>query len=641
MLWLILNVMKTNNYFPVVGALFALGLSIANCGQPNILFLLSDDQAWNGLSCAMHSEVSNSKNPHVQTPNLEKLASRGMRFSAAYSPASVCAPTRISLQTGKSPAQCHWTKAAGSVTAEDGFKLVPPRNRRSIESNEVTIGELLQSAGYATAHYGKWHIAGGGPENNGYDESDGNTGNEAAAPFVEPNPVDIFGMGERAQSFMEKNSKAGKPFFIQMSYHALHYPQNARKSLVEKYRKLIPNGNDKEIGRAAIAEDLDRGVGELLEKIDLLGISGNTYVIYMSDNGSSSKKVLRGGKGGVWEGGIRVPLIIRGPGIAANSWCHERVVGYDFFPTWCKMAGVKEALPSNIEGGLIDHLLAGKAEPVNRPREELVFHFPHYQGDAPHTAMFLNDYKLVRFYEDDSLHLYDTSDIAESNNLADRKPEVARAMVERMDNYLQLVKAQMPVRNPKFDPDNAPDLTKMRGGKGGNRGSGKKRAGGGKKNKKVEQEVSPAPTANKNPKPSAVSGPAVGGSVDTSPEAFEIAAFGGPPPTKPSTEDNWIKAHADELDINGDGKIATAELLSQGRVAFGAFDADGNGALSAPEYTGKTPKMAVAGFLTSRTVTIDANRDDIITAHEFANELKKVFSQSDTNKDGVVSGVER
>lgn len=509
-----------------------LGLAIvtgAEERQPNILFLLSDDQAWNGLSCAMHPDMPGSKNQYVQTPNIAKLASQGMRFSAAYSPASVCAPTRISLQTGKSPARCQWTKAAPSMTAEDGFRLIPPQNRRSIELEEVTIGELLQSAGYSTAHYGKWHIGGGGPESHGYDESDGNTGNRDAEPHVEPNPVDIFGMGKRAESFMEKNTKAGKPFFIQMSYHALHYPENATKSLVQKYRELIPRGNEKEIGRAAIAEDLDRGVGELLEKIDQLEIGDNTYVIYMSDNGSSTKNLLRGGKGGVWEGGIRVPLIIRGPGIAADSWCHERVVGYDFFPTWCKMAGVKQALPSGIEGGLIDHLLAGKTDQVKRPREELVFHFPHYQGDAPHTAMFLGNYKLLRFYEDNSLRLYNTSDIAESKNLADQKPDVAKTMMEKMDGYLQLVNAQMPVPNSNYDPENPPGLKKKRGGKGGKKGRGNMKGGGGKREKKMERD----------------------GGVEASPSRTDAHR------NEPGSEKRapWILVHATEIDLNSDGVV--------------------------------------------------------------------------------------
>ncbi len=198
--------------------------------RPNIVFMMSDDQAWNGLSVAMHPNLGWSKSAIVDTPNLERLAAQGMRFSAAYAPASVCAPTRISLQTGRSPAAMHWTKASRSVTAAAGYKMIGPTNIRQIDRNDVTIGELLRNAGYSTAHYGKWHVNGGGPAAHGYEEGDGNIGNEYAHKYADPNPADIFGMAKRAAAFMEKNKKANKPFFIQMSWHALHAPQNAMKS---------------------------------------------------------------------------------------------------------------------------------------------------------------------------------------------------------------------------------------------------------------------------------------------------------------------------------------------------------------------------------------------------------------------------
>jgi len=457
-------------------------------GLPNFLLLLSDDQAWNGLSCQMHPDMEASKHPVIQTPNIAKLASQGMRFSSAYSPAPVCSPTRISLQTGKSPAQCGWTKAAPVMQGEDGFKLIPPQSRKSIQEGELTIGEVLQKVGYQTAHFGKWHLQGGGPENHGYHESDGNTGNKDAEPHVDPNPVDIFGMGKRAAVFMEKSQKMGKPFFIQMSYHALHYPQNASKAMVEKYQKLLPRGNEKEVGRAAISEDLDRGVGELLSQMDALGLAENTYVVYMADNGASSRGArLKGGKGDAWEGGIRVPMVVRGPGVRPGSWCHQRVVGYDWFPTFCRLAGIQHPFPPHIEGGSIVNLLKGGNLPVKRPREELVFHFPHYQGDAPHTALFLGQYKLLRFYEDNSLHLYDIyKDITESRNLAIEEPAVAKSLVTRMEKYLSDTQAQLPVINPGYDPANPPsikEVDKAKKSKGDRKNKGPKGKGekGGKK----------------------------------------------------------------------------------------------------------------------------------------------------------------
>jgi len=436
---------------------------------PNILFMLSDDQAWSGLSCQMHPDMPDSKSSFVQTPNIARLAEQGMRFSAAYAPAPVCSPTRISFQTGRNPAALGWTKAA---PPEQRHRLIEGDTRKSIRDDEVTIGQMLKSAGYATAHYGKWHLSGGGPAAHGYDESDGDTGNEDAALHLPPNPVDIFGMGSRAVDFMKRSLTAGKPFFIQMSYHALHYPENATPALLEKYRKLASGGNDKEIGRAAIAEDLDRGVGELLTKLDAMGLSKNTIVIYMSDNGGSNRRLLHGGKGDLWEGGIRVPLIIRGPGIAPNSWCHQRVVGYDFFPTFCRWAGVKAALPTQLDGGDLTHLLSGSSDPVKRPREPMVFHFPHYQGDSPHSAILSGHMKLLHFYETGENHLFDLeADIGETKNLVAAKPELASSLANQLADYLSEVGAEMPKPNPNYDPNREP--AKKGGGKGGKNG-GKK-----------------------------------------------------------------------------------------------------------------------------------------------------------------------
>lgn len=456
--------------------LWIISVASANAAdRPNIVFMMSDDQAWNGLSVPMHPDLAWSKSPIVETPNLEKLASQGMRFSAAYAPASVCSPTRVSLQTGKSPAAMHWTKAA---PPEMGHKLIEPRNIRSIPAEEITIGELLQSAGYATAHYGKWHINGGGPAANGYDESDGNIGNEYAHQYSDPNPADIFGMAKRAIAFMKKNKQADKPFFIQMSWHALHAPQNAMKDTLARYsQKMGGRVDDRRVGRAAIAENLDTGVGMVVDAIHRLDLADNTFVIYMSDNGSGGGRGgkgrltsggLAGGKGGVWEGGIRSPLIIRGPGVPANSWCHQRVVGYDFYPTYCEWADIPAAkLPRNIEGGSIASLLDDGKGTVKRKREEMVFHFPHYQGaDGPHSALFLGNHKLIKFYEDDRRVLFDiAADIPEQNDLSQRMPQKTKELDRLLEKYLQDVGAQMAVTNTQYDPTNLPVAGRRGGGR--------------------------------------------------------------------------------------------------------------------------------------------------------------------------------
>ena len=462
---------------------FALSIflwSFAGFGQatdkPNIIFMLSDDQGWNGLSVAMHPEVTGSKSEFFHTPNLERLASQGMRFSSAYAPAPVCSPTRISIQTGKSPAQLHWTKAAPAVS---GRKLIEPRLVKDLSNQEVTVGELLKKAGYATAHYGKWHIAGGGPGDHGYDDHDGDTGNENAFKYIDPNPVDIFGMADRAAKFMEKSQQANRPFYIQLSWNALHAPELALKATQAKYEKYGSQNNTKQVATAAITEDLDSGVGKVLEAVDRLGLRENTYIVYMSDNGSgggSKRGGISGGKGSVWEGGIRVPLIMRGPGISANSWCHVPVVGYDLLPTFGALAGTAtKELPKGVEGGDITSLLHKNGEgTVRRAREELVFHFPHYQSDdGPHSAIRLGNLKLIHFYEDNRIALFDLSkDISERNNLAMRMPQEAQFLNGRLESYLAAVDAQLPTTNSNFDPSQP--VAPRKGGKNGKNGTEKK-----------------------------------------------------------------------------------------------------------------------------------------------------------------------
>ena len=467
----------------VFAATTLIGLPVMSAERPNIVFMMSDDQAWNGLSVAMHPNIEWSKSSVVETPNLERLAAQGMRFSAAYAPASVCSPTRISLQTGKSPAALHWTKAAGP---ESGHRMIEPRNVRQLDSSEVTIAELLRDAGYATAHYGKWHINGGGPAANGYDEGDGDIGNEYAHEYGDPNPADIFGMASRAVAFMEKNHRANKPFFVQMSWHALHAPQNAMKETLAKYAaRLNSSVDEKRVGSAAIAENLDTGVGVVLDAIERLGLHDNTYVIYMSDNGAGGgaagggggsgkgggrgRAGLAGGKGGVWEGGIRCPFIIRGPGIPASSWCHTRIVGYDLYPTFCEWAGVPASkLPRDLEGGSIVNILDDGQGTVKRQREEMVFHFPHYQGgDGPHSALFLGNLKLMKFYEDGRLALFDLdADIAERNDLSRQMPEKVRELDGLLVSYLAAVDAQMATPNPDYDPAAPPVLRERADRKG-------------------------------------------------------------------------------------------------------------------------------------------------------------------------------
>ena len=467
------------NRFVIIAFTAVVTVGAIRAQQPNFIFMLSDDQSWNGLSVAMHPEMANSKCPIVKTPNLERLAAQGMRFSAAYAPASVCSPTRLSLMNGKSPAANHWTKASKSLTAEANPKLLPPRNIKAIAESDFTIAEALRSAGYRTAHFGKWHLIGGGPGEHGFDVHDGDTGNEHAFKFKDPNPVDIFGMCERAESFMAESKRADKPFYVQLSWHALHAPENALQASTAKYAKS--GQNEKQVGRLALTEDLDTGVGRILDSVERLGLNETTYIVYTSDNGGGGgggkDRVLSGGKGSVWEGGIRVPLIVRGPGVAANSWCHESVVGYDFYPTFCELAGVTampEAVSLQLDGGSLVSILTGKgAGAIERRQGQLVFHFPHYQGsDGPHSAIIAERMKLIHFYESGTWKLFDLGkDVGERVDLASSLPEKAAELNRRLAERLHKIKAQMPSPNPDYDPSK-PTVT------------GKGKRGGDKKPKK-------------------------------------------------------------------------------------------------------------------------------------------------------------
>ncbi len=457
----------------------------AKAARPNILFILADDQNWAGLSVPMDPAIPESKSRVIETPALAKLAEEGMRFSQAYAPAPVCSPTRISLLTGKTPAQNHWTKAAPSVGDAPCYKLLEPSLIKSLSTKETTHAELLKAAGYGTAHYGKWHVSGGGPAKHGFDEGDGDTGNRDADDLKAPDPDAVFSTADRAADFMRRMKKEGRPFFIQISSYALHVAQNALPETIAKYRAKLPDGNDKEVNGAAIAENLDSSLARLFRSLDEAGLRDNTYVIYMADNGASGKRgVLRGGKGSLDEAGIRVPFIIRGPGIAAGSVCRTAIGGVDLYPTFAAIAGIPaSALPAGLAGGDLSPLLHGKATAVKRAAGDgLTFHFPHYQGSTPSSALITGDWKLVHYYEDGRDELYNlTKDIGEKHNLAATEKERAAALRAELMKRLKSESADMPQANPAYDPS-APREDAKSGGKGAKEGrkAGGKKGGKGK-----------------------------------------------------------------------------------------------------------------------------------------------------------------
>ena len=439
--------------------------------KPNFVVILGEGHGWSSTSVQMDDAVPGSKSAIVRTPNLEKLAQGGMRFASFYAPSPRCTPSRAAIFTGKSPAQLHMTfvnegrKDSGS---NPNGRVIAPASSVELPASETTIAELLRRAGYATAHFGKWHVGRVSPSQHGFDESDGPTNNGGPDDVANPHPKQLYGMTERGMDFMARQVKAGKPFYLQLSHYASRQGGDASPAALAAVKGWGGNLSEREIAEAAADLDLDIAFGMVLQKLDDLGIARNTYVIFTADHGSPGRNPpLSGGKGTVSEGGLRVPFIIRGPGIQAGACSHVRAIGEDLFPTIAALARVSEPLPKDIEGGSLAAVLtnAGKGK-VQRVREEFVVHFPHYDKDAigPASAILLDDFKLIRAYETGALRLFDIAkDPGERHNLAQEMPDKVKELSRRLTEYLVAMNAQMPKPNPNYDATK-PTETK-RGGK--------------------------------------------------------------------------------------------------------------------------------------------------------------------------------
>jgi arylsulfatase A-like enzyme len=332
-------------------------------------------------------------------------------------------------------------------------KLLTPAPQLELPAETCTLAEYLKRAGYATAHFGKWHLGRVSPARHGFDESDGPTGNGGPDNVAMPNPKQALAMTARGIDFMERQVKAGTPFYLQLS----HYPNQP-----EKGGARTPKTPADE---TAI---VDQTLGQLLDAVARLGLSANTYVVYTTDHGAPGKNPpLSGGKGTLWEGGLRVPFIVSGPGITPGTCPHVRVSQMDLFPTFAELAGAKEALPRGIEGGSFAGVLRNSgAGAVKRAREEFVVHFPHYDKDAqgPASAIYSGDLKLIHIYETGALKLFNvSSDPGERHDLASQMPDKARDLDARLMAYLKAMNADLPKRNPNYDPAKPPE-TKRPGG---------------------------------------------------------------------------------------------------------------------------------------------------------------------------------
>ena len=440
---------------------------VAAAEKPNILLIMIDDMGWIDLSC--------QGNPRLHTPHIDRLATQGMRFTDAYAAAPVCSPTRAAVLTGLSPARLRITNHIPDQErfAPKNAKLASAEMFDHLPLRHVTIAERLKEAGYATGFFGKWHLAGRRvpkkqgqgdlrfyPERQGFDLNFG--GCAMGGPFSFFDPYNLHNLPPRKKGeympdrladevidFMRTNRD--QPFLGFLWNYTVHWPMEAPANLVEKYSKR------KDLGRvdhryAAMIEALDGSIGRILQELDALKLSDRTLVIFTSDNGAfggvADSSPLRAAKGYLYEGGIRVPLIVRWPGVVeAGKVCGDPVVSMDFFPTILNAAGIDPDPDTVLDGENLMPLLR-QTGPLKR--SEIYFHYPNYAfhgGNRLGSAIRQGDYKLIERFDDGSLELYDLAkDIGEKNNLASEMPDRAAKLRGKLHTWRKDVSAAMPRR---------------------------------------------------------------------------------------------------------------------------------------------------------------------------------------------------
>ena len=462
-------------YIPVITLVIFLN-NIQKLGaqenNPNIVFILVDDLGWMDLQCyGSH---------FYETPNIDQLRSEGMKFTDAYSGAPVCSPTRASILTGKNPAKLqftgHITRIGRHRYPEHG-RIIPPEDKMHVELEEIMIPEALEGLGYASISIGKWHVGDEEkyfPTNQGFDVNIAGYEDGSPPTYWGPYEIDrewnsvIKNLSDRksgeyltdrltdeAIKFIRNNKQ--KPFFTYLSYYSVHTPLEAPDSLVKKYEaKLKEHPVQKSATYAAMIEKVDDNVGRLLDEVDKLGLTDNTIVIFYSDNGGTTEATyntpLREGKGYLYEGGIRVPLIFKWPGhIRPNTSCDVPVISEDLLPTIVDMAGKGAKLPDDIDGVSLLPLLEEKSGELNR--DQICWYYPQYspQAQMPGYAIRKGDYKLIEHYDPPIVELFNLKkDISESENLAEKMPDKVEEFKESFDKWLEQMNPVMHTENPDY-----------------------------------------------------------------------------------------------------------------------------------------------------------------------------------------------
>ena len=435
-----------------------------NLKKPNFILILTDDQSWVGTSFLADPKDPRSKSDFYKTPNMKRLAESGMRMTHGYAPAPFCSPTRKSILTGLTPAKHEYQKDRENWTK--AFR------------KQITIPKILKMAdpNYVTAHFGKWDARYDNftPEEMGYDYSDGLTSNNTgggkktinkngkdypfkmgeAWPKAYDDPKLIFSLTQRSNDFIEEQTNKNKPFFIQISHYAVHLAITYSQKKFKKYSMLDKGKKHFVPEFAAMTEDMDEGIGMILDKVESLGIAENTYIIFLSDNGGRTsipigpeQQVarnfpLRGGKGSMYEGGLRVPFIFSGPGVSQNTHTDVPVTGLDILPTLARLAGYQDPLPRILDGGNLQSIIHnGGFGKVERNSPFLIFH--QAANRKPISAIRWGNYKLVKDWRFNKFELFDLSkDIEEKNDLSVEMPELVEKLNDALTRFLDEANAE-------------------------------------------------------------------------------------------------------------------------------------------------------------------------------------------------------
>jgi len=446
------------------GAIF-LSKPLQAAEKPNIVFILIDDMGW--------PDVVSYGHKFHETPNIDRLAKQGVRFTDFYAACPVCSPTRASIQSGQYQARFHLTDfIPGHWRPYE--KLVVPFNAPELPLEIPTLAEGLKPAGYKTGYFGKWHLGGPthNPDKQGYDVSLV-TGGRHFAPNFRTTPKVEVEQGAYLADFLTdqtiqfiKDNKDG-PFFVQLSHYAVHIPLEAKPGQVKKYTdKPKPETGVNNPIYAAMVAHVDQSVGKIMQALQEFELAKNTVVVFTSDNGGlrerydggdivSTNAPLRDEKGTLYEGGIRVPLIVRWPGVAKRGTvCAEPTISVDFYPTFLEIAGTEKPKGHTLDGKSLVPLLNNPNSQLDR--EAIYFHYPHYHHSRPAGVIRTRDWKLVEFFEHGDLELYNLKDdLSETTNLAEKNSEKAKELQGKLIAWRNSVGALLPTKNPEYDAERA------------------------------------------------------------------------------------------------------------------------------------------------------------------------------------------